>query len=143
MVGYSQGAHMAHRLACDSADLVSAVVGIAGQLQDCAPVRPVSALTIHGTEDEAISYTEGSPGAVETISTWARADGCTGALEDTGQALDLTTLAGSETTVQAFTGCPEGIDVELFTMNGVQHGPEWTSALPEVVVGFLEAHPRK
>jgi len=28
VVGYSQGAHMAHRLACDSADLVSAVVGV-------------------------------------------------------------------------------------------------------------------
>lgn len=141
VVGYSQGAHMAHRLACDSADLVSAVVGVAGQLKDCAPARPVSALVVHGTLDEAISYS-GPLGALDTSGLWGRVDGCTGSLEATAEPLDLTQHEGAETTVQSFGGCPEGIGVQLWTMGGVGHSPNWTDDFPTMVTGFLDAHPR-
>jgi polyhydroxybutyrate depolymerase len=141
VVGYSQGAHMAHRVGCDSADLVSAAVAIAGQLQDCAPVRPVSVATVHGTLDSAIPYA-GTLGAVDTISVWGRVDGCTGALASTGQTMHLTTATAAETTVQAFSGCPAGVGVELWTMSGVGHVPEWSSAFAPAILGFLDAHPR-
>lgn len=43
---------MATRLACDRADLVSAIAPVAGTLRSrvrCAPSRPVSVMQIHGT----------------------------------------------------------------------------------------------
>ena len=54
-VGHSNGGFMSYRMACDHADEVAAVVSIAGatfdDTADCAPVRPVSTLQIHGTSD--------------------------------------------------------------------------------------------
>ena len=52
--GMSAGAFMATRLACERADVVSAVAPVAGTLGaafPCAPSRPVSVLEIHGTAD--------------------------------------------------------------------------------------------
>jgi polyhydroxybutyrate depolymerase len=142
VVGYSQGAHMAHRFTCDHADQVSALVAIAGQVAECAPSRPVPVATVHGTDDEAITFS-GALGAGATMGLWGRADGCTGALAETGETLDLTTLDGNETAVMAVSGCPPGIDVELWRMDGVVHSPEWSDGFADAITGFLDAHPRR
>jgi polyhydroxybutyrate depolymerase len=144
VVGGSQGGTMAHRVACDGAELVSAVVSVAGQLITCEPSRPVSALEVHGTADDTLRYltNDREPGAVDTISAWGRGDGCTGALTTTGATLDLTTAPGEETGLQAFEGCPPGIDVVLATMYGVPHRPEWAPGLVTTITGFLDAHAR-
>jgi polyhydroxybutyrate depolymerase len=144
VVGGSQGAQMAHRVACDSADLVSAVVSVVGQLVECSPSRPVSALELHGTADVALPYraTATEPGAVETISVWGQANGCTGPLATTATTLDLTGEPGSETVLKAFSGCPPGIAVELATMNEAPHHPDWTPNFTPFITGFLEAHAR-
>ncbi len=146
--GYSQGAHMAHRMACDSADLVAAVVSVAGQapLTSCAPSRPVSVLQVHGTDDEAISYlgapSRGIQSAHDTINLWGRLDGC-GALENTSRTLDLSDLIdGRETTVEAFATCPAGISVELWTMHEVPHWPSPKPNFASQLYGFLDRNPR-
>lgn len=55
-VGHSNGGHMVYRIACERADLVAAVVSLAGatyyDASLCSPSEPVSVLEIHGTEDE-------------------------------------------------------------------------------------------
>jgi polyhydroxybutyrate depolymerase len=137
VVGRSQGAHMAYRFACDSADLVTAVVGQAGQVVVCAPSRPVSALVIHGTSDEAIAY-RGAPGAWDVATTWRTVDGCTGPVTANGKYLDLTTLDGDETWEMAASGCPPGVDVLLWSMNGETHSPEWSPDFTPALLGFLE-----
>ena len=49
---------MAHRMACDHADAIAAIVSIAGATflnpDDCAPSEPVSVLQVHGTNDAVI-----------------------------------------------------------------------------------------
>ena len=129
VAGHSLGAHMAHRMGCDAAADVAAVVSLAGQAPkdpaDCVPSQPVSVVEIHGTADEVIGY-DGDvqndppdptvPSAHETIAVWARNDGCTGAIADSGARLDLdSSLDGSETTVEAYAGCPAGTGVELWS----------------------------
>jgi polyhydroxybutyrate depolymerase len=115
----------------------------------CNPTSPVSILDVHGDADATISYTGGGnpayPSEATTMATWAAKNGCTGALAPNGKTLDLdTSLAGAETVEKAYSGCPAGIDVELWTIQGGAHIP--TLARPtwaEEVWGFLSAHPKK
>lgn len=154
-IGFSQGAHMAHRMACDAADLVSGIVSIAGQVTKissaCVPAQHVSVLQVHGTLDEAIGYygdvnvptNPSIPSAHETVATWARNDGCTGPLTATGVTMDLDLdVPGEETHVDAYEGCPPGIAVELWTLQDSAHRPAPADDFAARIYGFLAAHPR-
>ena len=82
------------------------------------------------------------PSAEETVADWAKLDGCTGVLTDSGKTLDLDSdLAGSETTVSKYTGCPTGLSVELWTIKGGPHAPTFGPAWGPSVLDFLEGHP--
>jgi|GEM_PF-455971 len=56
--GFSNGAIMSHRLACEAADLFAAVaplsggINLGGDFTVCAPSRPVPIIMFHGTTDE-------------------------------------------------------------------------------------------
>jgi polyhydroxybutyrate depolymerase len=152
VVGHSNGGFMSHRLACDRASTVAAIVSLAGAVwndpQKCAPSAHVSIAEVHGDADTTIVYAGGStpegtyPGAQTTVATWASKNGCTGALAPTSSTLDLdTVLPGAETNVQAYAGCPAGIGVELWTIQGGSHIP--TLAHPtwgDAVWAFMAAH---
>jgi len=156
VAGHSLGAHMAHRMACDDSADVAAIMSLAGQVDkdpaDCAPGQPVSVVEIHGTADQTIGYygdvqnvppDPSIPSAHETVAVWARNDACTGAIATTGMTLDLdSTLAGNETSIEAYAGCPAGIAVELWTMNGGVHHPPVTNNFAPTAWGFLTAHAR-
>lgn len=152
--GYSQGGHMAHRMGCDAADQVAAFVSLAGQAATdpsaCLPVRKISALQVHGTDDEAIGYNGDVtppidprvPSAHQTIAVWGRVNGC-GALLPTTRTLDLSTqVDGDETTIEAYADCPTGIEVELWTMNGVAHWPAPQPSFMAQLYSFFVLHPR-
>ncbi len=151
-VGHSNGGFMGHRLACDRASTLAAVVSLAGAQWDdpneCNPSEPVSIVELHGDADAVIDYDGGStsegtyPSAPATVNIWGAKDGCTGGLSLTGQTLDVdTTLVGSETVVSAFGGCPAGIDVQLWRIQGGSHIPTISHpGFAELVWGFLGAH---
>jgi polyhydroxybutyrate depolymerase len=154
--GFSQGAHMAHRMGCDASADVVALASVAGQAytapSQCAPAALVSAVEIHGTEDQVIGYYGDAqhdppdpnvPSAHQTIAVWARNDHCTGALTSAGITLDLSTATpGPETIVDAYQGCPAGIAVELWSMQEVGHWPAPQPDFMDNVLDFLFAHPR-
>jgi polyhydroxybutyrate depolymerase len=155
VVGHSNGAFMSHRLACDRTSTVAAILSLAGaQWEDvtkCSPSGTVSVAEVHGNADMTIAYDGGStsegtyPAAPTTIADWGQKNGCTGALTATGQTYDIdSTLAGNETQVQAFQGCPAGTGVELWTIQGGGHIPSFNlaPAWAELVWSFLSAHPK-
>jgi polyhydroxybutyrate depolymerase len=153
-LGHSNGGFMSHRLACDRADRVAAIVSLAGATwldeSKCAPSEPVSVLQIHGTEDQTIDYDDGGalffrgyPGAETTVSSWARKDACTGGLVPVDETLDLeVSLEGAESTVTRTSGCPDGVDVELWTIVGGAHIPGLSPTFTPMVVDWLFAHPK-
>ena len=49
---------------------------------------------------------------------------------------------GDETTAQRWPGCPSGVDVELWSMQGAGHIPRYRDEAPELVLDFLLAHQR-
>jgi len=155
VVGYSIGALMAHRLACDISPRIAAIVSLAGAVTSvpslCTTTSPVSVVEIHGDHDDVITYDGGpfvngvqsAPSAHDTVATWARNDVCTGQLISSGVTLDLDPdMPGSETAIDAYDGCPKGIDVQLWTMRGSGHSPNLAPDFGTRVVDWLYAHPK-
>ena len=85
LVGHSNGAFMSHRMACDDAGQIAAIVSLAGAtFQDatkCKPSEPVSILDIHGDADDTVLYDGGTvndpyPSEMETLAHWQVYDKC-------------------------------------------------------------------
>lgn len=120
VTGMSAGAFMANRLACDRADLVSAVVPVAGTLGvgvPCNPSRPVSVLEMHDTSDPVVPYNggpmvgRGGPsdivGAPAMAERWRAVNRCPAPVAD---------AVGFEA-----TGCADGTQVVLVSLDGAGH----------------------
>ena len=154
VVGHSNGAFMANRYACDRSSRVAAIVALAGmQWKDqshCRPTSPVSVLHVHGRNDETVKYDGGTmpngafyPGAVETVDDWAKQNGCNGSLASTGRRFDLERLiAGDETGEEAYTGCPAGTDLQLWTIERGGHVPAFNEHWAEAIWAFMANHPK-
>jgi len=153
-MGLSNGGFMSYRMACDHADLIAAIVSVAGatfdNAADCTPTEPVHILQIHGTADTVVLYEGGFlstvpyPGAVESVETWAQYNGCDLTPVAPPDTLDLdVNLPGAETTITRYpNGCSSGGSAELWTVNG---GPHVLSPTPEYgasVLAFILTHPK-
>ncbi len=160
LVGHSNGAFMSFRMSCDHADQIAAMVGIAGATwldpAKCKPSAPVSVLQVHGTADTEVLYdgatTLGTmqgnsayPGAKQTMSTWAGYDGCATTLDTSAPNLDIEdTLAGAETSVSKFaSGCGAQSEVQLWSIAGGKHLPNFSAAFAPKMLDWLFAHPKK
>ncbi len=152
VIGHSNGGFMAHRLACDHAELLSGVVSLAGAMHldpaQCAPSRPVDVVQVHGTFDMVVRYDGGQlmegplhPGAVDSVRMWAAANGCAGTdPAPAGGPLDVdATVEGAESTLATVAGCPPGGTVALVTAEGGGHFP-WggSDLLPSLFDLLLE-----
>jgi len=89
--GMSNGGLMSYRLACEMADVFSAIAPVAGtdNTITCSPVRPVSVLHIHARDDDHVLFEGGAgPASVErskvtdftsvadTVAKWVQLNGC-------------------------------------------------------------------
>jgi polyhydroxybutyrate depolymerase len=112
--GLSNGGYMSHRLACEAADVFTAVAPGAGGLSGitCTPSRPISVLNIHGTADGIVNFSN----QASSVNAIAMANGCS-----------TTTMpatvpgSGGDTTCVTRTGCPNGIEVTSCTIQGGGH----------------------
>jgi polyhydroxybutyrate depolymerase len=148
-VGHSNGAFMAHRLACDTTQRFAAIIAFAGDVwkdaSRCQPEGEIAVLQVHGDADAMVPYDGNAtmPSAKQSVATWAMKNGCTGDLTATGQQLDLVyNLPGAETEVAAYH-CDKGA-AELWTIHGGGHlvnftFPDWGNH----VFDWLSAHQRK
>jgi polyhydroxybutyrate depolymerase len=147
-VGYSLGAMMAYRLGCEMSDTFAAVASVAGALvySPCDPRQPVSILQVHGKKDVLVPYEGGLggfmggqttfPAVEDTISMWAKLDGCTGSPQVEPQ--------GTIGTHTVYSSCNNGSAVELYLLDGL--GNNWPSqyVLPasQLIWDFFKDHPK-
>jgi len=169
--GFSNGAAMAQRLACQAGDVFAAVAPVSGEnqfaLAGCTPSRPVAVLDVHGTLDACWPYAGGNGGCIEnglyvsvatTVAGWAQRNGC-------GAAPTLTTLParpgvadGTSVVRHDYAGCVAG--GALSHLEVVGNGHYWAGGHPyasgailggtmsrqldtsQAVVDFLIAHGR-
>jgi polyhydroxybutyrate depolymerase len=153
LVGHSNGAFMSFRMACDHADIVTAIAALNGAMWSdtakCRPSRPVSVLSIRGTADSTIIYGGGAiaghayPSTETTVGDWISLDGCGPAADTSAAPLDLdAALPGAETTISRYGGCQSGAKVEAWTMTDGKHVPAVGPAFVPAVLDFLLAQSR-
>ena len=150
IIGHSNGAFMAHRLAHDHSGAIAAIASLAGADQSVArPVPPhaVHVLQIHGDADTAIAYEGGEiqgasyPSARQSVENWAGRNGCAAKGSDTGTLDLVSTLPGTDTVVTRYTsGCKAGGSAELWTIEGGAHVPELSEHFTRLTVEWLLAH---
>lgn len=120
--GLSNGGGMSNRLACELADRITAIGGVAGAYalpNTCEPSRPVPVIAFHGTNDRIVPY-EGNeelgaalPGVREWAAGWAARNGCA----DEPEALpEIGAVSGIE-----YIGCEANASVILYTIEGGGH----------------------
>jgi polyhydroxybutyrate depolymerase len=124
VTGMSAGGFMATRLACDRADLVTAIVPVASTLGSdvhCNPSKPVSVLAVHGTADKVVPYRGGRMvgrgGASTVVSAPTMADRWL-AFNRCPPATTVSIDGGKR--LAAF-GCADGAEVALVTIDGWGH----------------------
>jgi polyhydroxybutyrate depolymerase len=156
LIGHSNGAFMAFRMACDHADQVTAIVTLNGaswnDTTQCKPSEPVSVLAIHSSTDETVAFDGGDidgvayPSAATTTAQWVGYNRCAATGRD-APALDLVTdLPAAETSVRTYVqGCAAGSTVQEWTINGGTHVPNLGPAFAPAVTDFLlsQTHPAR
>ncbi len=151
VMGHSNGAFMAHRLACEMADQIAGIVALSGvnyaEASACKPSAPVSVLQVHGTLDPVIAYLGGIlpggvyPSAKASTSAWAARNGCQ-EKPSADKNLDLDLLVPfAETTVQRWSGCKGGA-AELWTTWGGDHFLKPKKDVAARLIGWLQGHPK-
>lgn len=156
LVGHSNGGFMAHRMACDRADHVAAILSLAGATWNdpsrCRPSRPVAVLQVHGIDDRTIRYEGGMipvvggtyPSARATVASWARLNRCAETFTEVPMRADYVMEApGAETRIGRHEGCAPGGAAELWSMEATEHIPGLNAAWTAAALDWLEAHARR
>ncbi len=163
LIGHSNGGFMSYGMTCAHADLIAAMVSLAGatfaNAAKCAPAVPVAMLQIHGTADDTVLFTGGTveglgpgrslaayPGAATSVSIWAKYDGCAQS-SVVAERVDVDAdISGAdspvEATVSRWTGCRPGGAAELWTIPGGGHVPNLSDSFRTAVMDYLEGHPK-
>lgn len=164
--GISNGAGMSFRLACDLPGTLAAIAPVAGALaaaleERCATATPVSLVMFQGTRDPLMPYDGGvltlRRGSVlaapRTAGLFAKVNGC--ADEPMVAAEPDTVTDGTRVRRSTYSGCRDGRDVVLFTIEGGGH--TWPGGPPvgrsvgrvtrdldatRVMLDFFDRHPQ-
>lgn len=149
VTGFSNGSMMTNRLGCELSAKIAAIGTLGGTLPElvsgaCTPSRPLSVLSFHGTADpfapfEGGEVTKGVGGFVlsarDTRAWWAARAGCGPDVALTPEP-DLDPKDGTTVTREASQGCPDGVEVVLYAVEGGGHTWPGSSAdLGEGLVG--------
>jgi polyhydroxybutyrate depolymerase len=121
ITGVSNGAGFAARMGCELPTRFAAVIPVAAgyrALDPCPANARASFLAIHGTADTVVPFNGKRPDRKGNVprytARWARRDGCsTTPRTNTPRAL---------VTRFTYTGCDDGLRVELVRLTGTDHG---------------------
>jgi polyhydroxybutyrate depolymerase len=145
--GFSNGAGMAYRLACESSRRLAAIGVVEGALvTDCNPDRQVSVIIFHGTADPIVPFNGGGtrntptdlrpfPPVSFAVDFWRKTDGL-GATSE-GRAAKLNGQAPGSISC-ASTGTGKGPEVALCTVRAGGHA--WSGT--DLQWQFFMAHAR-
>jgi polyhydroxybutyrate depolymerase len=142
-VGFSNGGHFAQRVGCELADSFSGIAVVASDFPTklanrCNPVRPLSVIVIHGSEDKmspAAGETEPGQEALSidgTVQKWGSLNGCA-ATADTAN-LPTPVNDGLSISRTLYSKCRGNSQVVFYNIQGGGH--TWPGGdLPEKIFG--------
>ncbi len=131
--GFSMGAFMCHRLACELNNRIAAIAAVSGTIGNslnCQAGRAVPVLHFHGTADATVSYTANTFGmsTEPTLQHWVTNNACTLGPDTT----NIPDIASDGMTVDhiVWSGCDQNYGVEFFKVYGGDH--VWLGAANDV-----------
>lgn len=144
--GFSNGALLSYRLACEMSGTFAAVAPVGGVLvfEPCRPQEPVSVMHVHGLNDQTVPFEGGGrnpgtgepfPPVQESIAAWVKLDAC----------LDSPQVEQAEIiTHTTYSGCAPGAAVELYALDGMGHSwpSRYVAPISETIWAFFAAHPK-
>ncbi|MDL4775648.1 alpha/beta hydrolase family esterase [Actinomadura xylanilytica] len=144
VTGFSNGAGMAYRLACEKPGKVAAIGVVEGALVTrCDPGRPVSAMIFHGTADRNVPFNGGGrrdfndgspfPPVSQAVEFWRR-------LAHLPEPTRRVKALGGDTDCNATGKGAGGAEVTFCKIEGGTH--RWPSGAGALLWDFFSAHPR-
>jgi polyhydroxybutyrate depolymerase len=139
--GMSNGGGMSDLLACEYADRIAAIGGVAGSYvyprEDCHSARPMPVIAFHGVDDQIVLYKGGASSRDEqfvfpTIEDWAAG---WAEINSCGPSPEIS-LITNEITRRHYGGCEENADVILYTIAGAGHTWPGGEKLPVWIAGY-------
>jgi polyhydroxybutyrate depolymerase len=142
--GFSQGATLCYRLACELSTVIAAIAPVSGVMHvpesERHPERPIPILHFHGRQDPLVLYQGGPaetpagiidrPGVEDTIRWWVKQNG----LPETPSAQERR----GQAELVRFGPAHGGADVSLWTLQDGGHTwPGGRSSLPEERAGRI------
>lgn len=138
VTGFSLGGGMAHRIACELPDVISAAAMVAGGYfvdNPCEAGEAVPVLAIHARDDEIVPY-EGSDVTVaipEWLAGWVGRDGCEGD--------PITENSDAGVTIEHWSNCQGNAEVISYSYAVGGHG--WPEGTAEIIWEFFASHVRQ
>ncbi len=130
MTGFSDGAMMTLRYACDRPQKIAAAAAVSGVMLKTlvsvcgSPALATPMALINGTADTIVKYTPSkyaiALSAPDSAKHWARINGCPSAPKTT-QLPNLSTTDGTTVKLDAWLGCATGNAVEFYTVTNGGH----------------------
>ncbi|NEA24655.1 alpha/beta hydrolase family esterase [Actinomadura bangladeshensis] len=144
VTGFSNGAGMAYKMACEKPDKVAAIGVVEGALvTPCDPDRPVSAMIFHGTADRSVPFNGGGnrdfndkrpfPPVSKAVEFWRKLAGLPEP-HKTVKAL------GAGTDCASTGKGAQGVAVTFCKIEGGGH--QWPDEAGPMLWDFFAAHPR-
>ncbi len=113
--GFSMGGMMSYHAANKMGDMIAAIAPVSGGGGVNSPKRSIPIMHTHGTSDDVVNYNS----TVNTLKGWVNAQKCS----SNSQKIKPypSTKPGSAASLEIWSGCNDGVEVRLMTIEGKGH----------------------
>ncbi len=113
--GFSMGGMMSYHAANKMGDMIAAIAPVSGGGGVNSPKRSIPIMHTHGTSDDVVNYNS----TVNTLKGWVNAQKCS----SNSQKIKPypATRSGSAASLEIWSGCNDGVEVRLMTIEGKGH----------------------
>ena len=113
--GFSMGGMMSYHVANKMGDQIAAIAPVSGGGGVNSPKRAMPIMHTHGTSDDVVNYNS----TVNTLKGWVNAQKCS----SNSQKIKPypSTKPGSAASLEIWSGCTDGVEVRLLTIDGKGH----------------------
>ena len=113
--GFSMGGMMSYHAANKMGDMIAAIAPVSGGGGVNSPKRSIPIMHTHGTSDDVVNYNS----TVNTVKSWVSAQNCSSSSQKIKPY--PATRSGSAASLEIWSGCNDGVEVRLMTIEGKGH----------------------
>ena len=113
--GFSMGGMMSYHVANKMGDQIAAIAPVSGGGSPSSPKRAMPIMHTHGTTDDVVNYNS----TVNTLKSWVNTQKCSSSSQKIKPY--PSTKSGSAASLEIWSGCNDGVEVRLLTIEGKGH----------------------